>query len=260
MSYPPKTTLMWGNGQFPSTQWTFLIHRANQNEVKAHLYQLYFRPLYCLLQRKGFSQADAREYTQDFLTEILFGREFFAKADKDRGKFRSLLVKSFINHVNGILRKKRDRTYDPTASVLHEIPDTVPDDPLDAFNYAWATEILHRALNDVKDRCAQEDLKTHWHLFRQRVLDPILENRQPPSLPELCERYHVKSPSKVSNMIVTVKRRLQTALIQHIRSYTDSDQDCNEELEDFMACFRKMCATPDCDAAGKSTECSLDDL
>ena len=228
------------SGEFPHTQWTMLTSVAEREQIKEHLYKLYWRPLYCLLVRKGFTIDDAREYTQGFLIEILLGKEFIRKADKGRGKFRSFLVKSFLNYVNQIRRKlRREQAFENIEDSEIDIPESVPSGPEAAFDYAWAAGILQRVFIDVERGCREDGLQTHWNIFKDRVMDPILDNTPPPGLPVLCKRYNAESPSQATNMIVTVKRRFQSALAQHIRNYAESEQAYQDELNEFIAIFAK---------------------
>jgi len=236
-----ETTLMGdGDRRFPATSWTMVLDANEQGKIKETLYALYWRPLYCLLRRRGFSNEDAKEYTQDFLTQILLGTEFIGKVDRKKGKrFRSFLVKAFLNHVHGKLRRKRECRLDDGGPDPHEASASEMESAAQAFDYEWAVTILQRALDDVKVQCQREGLEAHWHIFADRVVTPTLEDMKPPSLPDICRRYGVSSPGQVSNMIVTVKRRFQKTLMRCLSNCTDCPQGCREELDDFISIFSK---------------------
>jgi DNA-directed RNA polymerase specialized sigma24 family protein len=227
-----------GNGgrEFPETSWTVVLNAAEQREAKEILYELYRRPLCCLLRRKGFPQADADEYTQDFLAQILLGREFIDKINRKKAKkFRSFLVKAFLNHVYDQLRKRREHSLDDSPSCVYELPD--PRDAARTFDYEWGVGILQRVMEDVKAQCLQDGLETHWRVFEERVLTPTLNGEEPPSLPDICARRDIRSTDQVSNMIVTVKRRFQKTLVQRLTNVTDSPQGFQDELRDFIEIF-----------------------
>jgi hypothetical protein len=81
---------------------------------------------------------------------------------------------------------------------------------------------------------------TSWTLL-QKAADPnrnaaernegweTLEGTAPPVLPELCRKYGISSPGKASNMIVTVKRRLQKIGMRRLGNRTDSPEGWREE-------------------------------
>jgi hypothetical protein len=135
-------------------------------------------------------------------------------------------------------RIPNDRLVALDAMDLSELPPAVS--ALDAeasFNYAWVTTLLEDVLEQVQDACRQEGLNSHWQLFHDRVLQPILKTAEPPSLEQLCSRYGVESPANASNMIITVKRRFQTTLLQHLRRLVASDEQAREELEEVRHFF-----------------------
>jgi len=237
MARPDDTLLMnEGDGVFPSTQWTLILDGRGQNEVVERLYTLYWRPLYTLLRRKGFGNDDAKEYTQDFLMDILLNRQFIQVVDRTRGsRFRSLLVKSFLNFVNGKLRKKRECSFDVAGCIPCEIPAGDTEETIRAFDYEWALAVLQHALDDVKTQCRENGLDTHWCVFRDRIVTPILQAKRPPTLSEIGQRYKIEPLAKVSNMIVTVKRRFQASLTHTLGRPASQAQAGSQELADLFA-------------------------
>jgi hypothetical protein len=111
--------------------------------------------------------------------------------------------------------------------------------PEDSFNYAWKTALLDRVLSHVQTKCSRQDMETHWQVFNDKVVKPILENVEVPSLKEICTRYNVEDEVKASNMIVTVKRRFQSALREHIRNTVMSETEVNDELKEILRLFPK---------------------
>jgi hypothetical protein len=53
-------------------------------------------------------------------------------------------------------------------------------------------------------------------------------------LKDVCEKYGIESEKKASNMIVTVKRRFQSALKQYIRSTVVSESQMADELKEIL--------------------------
>jgi len=124
------------------------------------------------------------------------------------------------------------------AMDLSELPPAVSGlDAEASFNYAWATTLLEEVLEVVECECRRDSLGTHWQLFHDRILQPILEASRVPSLPNLCDRYGIEDAARVSNMIITVKRRFQTALYRHVRRLVASDEQVREEFEEIRRFF-----------------------
>jgi len=65
-------------------------------EALEKLCRAYWYPLYVYVRRQGNSPEDAQDLTQDFLSRLL-EKNYFAKADRDRGKFRTFLLGSLKN-------------------------------------------------------------------------------------------------------------------------------------------------------------------
>jgi hypothetical protein len=80
-------------------------------------------------------------------------------------------------------------------------------------------------------------LSTHWYLFSERILEPILTAQSPPSLDELCRKHQVEDSVKASNMIITVKRRFAAVLQKHIRNIVASDEQVREEFDEIRRYF-----------------------
>ena len=84
---------------FATTRWSFIRNRGaggGENEGLAQLCQIYWRPIFTFIYRRGYSAQDAQDLTQDFFLVILEGT-ILQSADPTRGRFRSLLIKSLKN-------------------------------------------------------------------------------------------------------------------------------------------------------------------
>jgi DNA-directed RNA polymerase specialized sigma24 family protein len=202
--------------RFPTTQWTNIEDTGMREILKAEIYERYMPPLYHYSRRKGYSHENAEDFVQGFLTEILLGREFLSKADRTKGKFRSLLLKSFDRYVCTIHRKKRLPIGSSNDISEFDLPETIPQDPVSAFDYAWATSILDRVQVDLEHECQRDGLDVHWAIFKEKVLDPLMENTPVPSLTKLCREHAVATTAQASSMIVTVKRRFRKILERYL--------------------------------------------
>jgi RNA polymerase sigma factor (sigma-70 family) len=86
---------------FATTHWSVVLAagRADapgaQNAL-ARLCSTYWYPLYAYARRRGYSAHDAQDLTQAFFAQLL-ERQSFARADPNRGRFRSFLL-GVMNH------------------------------------------------------------------------------------------------------------------------------------------------------------------
>jgi hypothetical protein len=234
---PNQHSVFGARAAFPATCWTRLADTDRREALRAEVYQQYWDPLYCYARRKGFAHEDAKDFTQGFLTEILLGREFLSRADRTRGRFRSLLVKAFQNHIGNRLRKKHAVTGVEGDVSEYQIPDEVPGDPAAAFDYVWASRVLDGVLTDLESECRRDGLESHWGLFQERVVKPLLGGQPALGMEELCRRYAVASEAQASNMVVTVKRRFRRILERSLIRPGGPHSDAGEALGDFLGIF-----------------------
>src|SRR5262249_56054278 len=86
---------------FNTTRWSVVLAAGRSQSTQAHqaLQQLcsaYWYPLYVFARRQGNSPEDAQDLTQDFFARLL-EKNYLTKADPDRGKFRTFLLRSLKN-------------------------------------------------------------------------------------------------------------------------------------------------------------------
>jgi RNA polymerase sigma factor (sigma-70 family) len=87
--------------QFTTTDWSIVL-AAGQNlspesdAALARLCETYWYPLYHYVRRQGNGPEDAEDLTQQFFARLL-EKNYLAKADRDRGKFRTFLLGSMKN-------------------------------------------------------------------------------------------------------------------------------------------------------------------
>ncbi len=83
------------NGLFPTTQWSRVIAAGKWDAPEAReslsaLCAEYWYPLYAFVRRRGHAAEQAKDLTQDFFALVL-EKDLLAKADPNRGRFRSFL-------------------------------------------------------------------------------------------------------------------------------------------------------------------------
>jgi len=245
-------TRIGGAGRrFPSTHWTMIGvaapgDEAHSRRVISELLQDYWKPVYCYLRRHGRSNEEAKDLTQGFFQEVVLSRDLIQRADPARGRFRTLLLTALNNYLANLHRRATAQKRIPRQKLVPlektyagDLPEVVGSiTPDESFDYAWVSELLDRMLEEVEAECRQHGMTTHWNLFHDRVLQPTLADETPPPLADLCARYGIEEPTKASNMIFSVKRRLQAALKRYIRQSVASDEEISAEileLKQFLA-------------------------
>jgi len=240
-------TDMGGTGEvFLTTHWSLIEDIKSKDDKDRALMDLllnrYWKPVYCYLRHKGYGNEDAKDLTQGFFHEVVLNRNLVQRADQCKGRFRSFLLHALnqylINVQTAEFAKKRipaDKLVPLDMIDPAEAPQAISNlSPDDAYNYAWLSALLDEILSEVETKCYQDGMEIHWNIFRDRVVQSILENVDPPSLVDICEKYGIEDEKKASNMNITVKRRFQAALKQYVRNTVTSETEVTEELEEIM--------------------------
>jgi RNA polymerase sigma-70 factor (ECF subfamily) len=238
-------------GTFLTTHWS-LIEGVKKHEDKDRaliglLLERYWKPVYCYLRSKGYNNEQAKDFTQGFLHEVVLNRHLIERADTSKGRFRSLLLHALNQYVMDEHRKETARKRIPKDKL---VPLDVSGSPaltqiageLDAeqsFNYTWKAELLERVLSEVKSNYVKRGMETHWYVFRDRVLEPIMEDRQASSLSQICKRYDIDDETTASNMLKTVKRLFRSVLNKHVRQTVSSGEAVAAELKEIFKFFEK---------------------
>ena len=244
-------TDMGGRGaSFLTTHWSFMekIGTAQDIDKKALiglLLERYWKPVYCYLRQHGYDNEDAKDLTQGFFHEIVLGHHLIETADKSKGRFRTYLLVSLDRYLIKVRQKQQAKKRIPQEKLVPfnimndaKLPHVFSElNPSESFNYAWVSTLLEQVLQQVESECHRDGLSTHWYLFHDRILEPILTVSNPPSLEILCSRYQVENTAKASNMVITVKRRFSSALQKHLRDLVATDEQVREELEEIKRFF-----------------------
>ncbi|MHC4192266.1 MAG: RNA polymerase sigma factor [Planctomycetota bacterium] len=251
---PHDYTDMGGTREtFLTTHWS-LIEDVSSGDLDKNrallglLLNKYWKPVYCYLRRKGYDNEKAKDLTQEFFYEAVFGRGLIQKADESKGRFRSFLLIALNRFLINIKQKETAQKRIPKDKLVPldmvnslELPQTVSTlAPEDSFNYAWVSSLLEDVLEEVEAKFHEDGKGVHWKVFYNRILQPIIDGINPPSLKEICERYEIKDDAKASNMIVTVKRRFQATLKKQLRDSVVSEEQVSSELEEIKRFFPKF--------------------
>ena len=233
-------------GTFLTTHWSMIGTVQSSDDRNRDLIGLllsrYWKPVYCYLRRTGYGNEQAKDLTQGFFHEIVLGLNLIQRADQSKGRFRSFLLFALNQYLVNEQRKQtaqrripQDRIVSLDAIKAPVMPPSVVESSAeDSYHYAWVSALLDHVLSDVERMCCQQGMETHWRVFRERVVLPMLNNTARPSLAEVCREHGIESEKKASNMIITVKRRFQAVLRQYVRSTVASDSQTEDELKQIM--------------------------
>jgi RNA polymerase sigma factor (sigma-70 family) len=217
--------------------------RSEGNEGLAQLCQIYWRPIFTFICRRGYSVPDAQDLTQDFFLLILKGT-LLQTADPTRGRFRSLLIKSLKNFLIDAQVKRRTQKrggdlqfvswekWMANAPCQLSISNQMLETPPEAFfDLSWAAAIADEALRRLRTECESKG--------RRRVYDVLnhylTSERGEISYQDLSVALGLPEPS-VKSLLHQFRRRYRGLLREEVAKTVESDVDVDDEI-------RYLCAT-----------------
>ena len=225
-------------GSFPATPWT-LVGRAARPDTPVpmpprapvespgrrslgELVELYRGPLLGYLRRRhGLAGEAAEEALAAFVADRVVAGRLAARADRGRGRFRTLLLVALDRQVIDGLRREGRRGRGRTNSAVP--PDSLPcPDAARAQAAAereWARRVLDRALAQAAGACHARGRSDVWLVLEQRLILPALDGLAPADAAALGRRLGGLSPTAVSNLLVTGKRLLARHLRATVAEY-----------------------------------------
>ena len=243
-------TAMGGTGEvFLTTHWSLIENIKSKDDRERALIDLllkrYWKPIYCYLRRKSYDNEQAKDLTQGFFHEVVLNRNLVQRADQCKGRFRSFLLHALNQYLINIRTAEAAKKRIPANKLVRletidpvDVPQAISNlSPEDTYNYAWLSVLLDQILSEVEAKCCHDGMDIHWNIFYDRVVQSLLENVEPLSLADICEKYGIKDEKTASNMNITDKRRFQAALKQYISNTLTSEAQINQELEKIMQFF-----------------------
>jgi RNA polymerase sigma factor (sigma-70 family) len=152
---------------FTDTHWSVVLSAGQGGSVETaqaleQLCRTYWKPLFFYVRRRGHDAHEAQDLTQQFFARLL-EKNYFAMADRQRGRFRSFLLASF----NHFLANEWDKTQtqkrgggvtfislDAETEEGGEVLDSIADASAEkAFERHWAIEVLDQAFGRLREEC-----------------------------------------------------------------------------------------------------------
>ncbi len=168
-SLSERSTL--GGGSFQSTRWTLVLAAGAENatpsqshEALSELCRIYWRPVYLFLRRNGHSPDDAQDLTQGFFADLIETRSY-ARADREKGRFRSFLLGALKHFVaderakEQTLKRGGGKQFEPLEEwALREAEAQISTgfhtnaDAL--YERGWAAALLRQTFSRLAEECA----------------------------------------------------------------------------------------------------------
>lgn len=206
----------------------------------------YWKPVYAYLRACGHDPEQAADLTQGFFTDVVLERNLIGRADPGRGRFRSLLLTALNHYRLDDYRRASSKKRRPEHRViaLDHTPGGWPEPcsreeaPDRAFVRVWVSELLDGCLAECRRAYLDNNKPTHWQVFHDRLLDPVLRGGEVPSYQSLAEHYGLAGEKQAANMVLTVRRRFASILRRHLRGMVDDASEVDRELNELLAQLR----------------------
>jgi RNA polymerase sigma-70 factor (ECF subfamily) len=136
--------------------------RRNGAQALDQLCKTYWRPVFAFICRSGHPVPDAQDLTQDFFVTVLKGH-LLQRADPDRGRFRSLLLKALKDFLanarikHRALKRGGDAQFVSWDEWMAEVPSRLSISAKEAetwpaeriFDVRWAATAAEHALRQL---------------------------------------------------------------------------------------------------------------
>jgi RNA polymerase sigma-70 factor (ECF subfamily) len=207
-------------------------------DALAELCRTYWRPVFSFVRGLGYSLEDAQDLTQDFFV-IILKDNWLQHADRNRGRFRSLLLRSLQNFLINAAEKTHTRkrggdvefiSWDDWAA---EVPSqlSMPAQTLDSlpreqlFDLNWATTVVEHAL-----RCLREECESKGKLWLFRALSRHLtDDRDEVSYANLSAELGV-AETVVKKQLHKMRQRYRCLLRDEVLRTVENPADVDDEI------------------------------
>lgn len=233
---------------YSRTNWSMIFEAVGDtsngcSNAMERIVQRYWPAVFAFIRSSGKSVDEAGDLTQGFLCDVLLGRNLLQSASPDRGRFRSLLLKSVSNYVREQHRNSNRKKRSPggvSPLSLHESETSWAaisrdQSPEEAFHSQWAASLVRQVLEEVRIECEQAGQEAHWDIFVRRIVRPKLFGEKPVSYEELVKHWSLRNPAQAANMMVTVKRRVARALLNEAADTVTDSMVTRMELEELRS-------------------------
>lgn len=232
--------------EFPLTRWSLVDQAARVSREAGFnaLTELLNRYLPALrahlvvMRRMPPDRAD--DILQGFIAAKVLEGDLVAKADRQRGRFRTYLLTCLERYAVGVIRQETAKKRSPGEGMIEDIGEHAetlgaPGLNAEAFDLAWAKEVIAEALRRLRAECERDGKQGHWKVFERRVVLPILEGEGPVSYAELVEQLGFKSPMQASNVLLSAKRMFARTLKGVIGEYVSGEDEVAAEMDELHA-------------------------
>ncbi len=248
---PLPGTIHGQSDPFAPTHWSVILaagrSEADPEVARAALAQLchtYWAPLYTFVRSRGHAVHDAQDLTQSFFV-YLIEHKIYARADREKGKFRSFLLASLKNFLADASDRERTlkrggaRDFLPLKEQQAEgaeslfqthvdFRDAIGEDEI--FERSWAEALVAAGLERLSEAYkaeGKEKLFEELKIYLTGGADPL------PAYEQLAARLGVLA-STLRSHVTRLRARYREALRAEVRRTVDAEAEVDEELRELL--------------------------
>ena len=229
---------------FATTRWSLIVAARGADAPAARqalslLCEAYWYPLYAYIRRRGHTDDQARDLTQEFFTRLL-GRDFIGALDPAKGRFRAFLLASCKHFLANEHDRDgaRKRGGDRTVASLHlgnaeglycrePSHDLTPDK---LFERRWAVTLLDRALARLREEFTGRGKGTHFDRLRDCLVGDRAAVRQGDAAAALG-----MTAGAVKVAVHRMRQRYRELLREEIAHTVEAPEQIDEEIRELFA-------------------------
>jgi RNA polymerase sigma-70 factor (ECF subfamily) len=231
-------------GQFSTTRWSVVLLAGQEGSPQSaaaleKLCRTYWQPICAFAWRKGWSEEDAKDLTQQFFA-LLLARKDFSGLDLRKGKFRTFLLAAFTH----FLANEYDRANalkrggGQTIISLEQFPTEELDkispreevSPDTIYDLRWAKTILKTAWLQLKQEMFRADKQGQFDELKQF----LTINAVPGGYAAAAEKLGAEV-SSVPVLVHRLRQRYRELVRQEVAQTVSTPTELEEEMRHLFA-------------------------
>lgn len=227
---------------FRTTPWTLIEQLAGDKGQRDRaldaLLRTYWGAVYSYLRRRGHTMDEAAELAEGFFVHVVVSRELFDRADRAKGRLRSLLLTALRNYVADVRRheglRAGGRVRDVDLAAEERLVAAGSADAGEAFDRRWALAALEEAARRCEEHFERAGKAGHWAVFHARVVGPAVRATNAPALEGLAAGHGFASAADAAAAVQTVKKRFEAILRGVVAETVRDEGEAASEFDDVL--------------------------
>jgi RNA polymerase sigma-70 factor (ECF subfamily) len=229
---------------FATTHWSVVLSTAQSNASQASealekLCRTYWPPLYSYVRRQGYGPEDAQDLTQAFFAKLL-EKNFWARADPQKGRFRSFLLTA----LRQFLADERDRARAAKrggGAALISFDEQVGEEhflegldhklsPEQQFDKQWASTVLKQARARLRQECiasGKSDLYDRINLLGD-------QDERPDTYADIAQQLGM-SVSAIKSAVSRLRARYGELVREEVANTVSSPAEVDAEIRHLLS-------------------------